>query len=93
MDGRHVHGFLLGREPDRCQAFDARDQMNHYANWYQHGYWSSTASCFDIGVATRGAIHNYLVIGEPLAGNASIMRLAPVALRFSGMPELRRWPR
>jgi len=80
----------------RCQEFDARDQMNRYANWYQHGYWSSTGSCFDIGMATRGAIHNYLVTGDPLAGNpdpdsagnGSIMRLAPVALRFARMPEL-----
>jgi len=80
----------------RCDAFDPRDQMNRYANWYQHGYWSSTGACFDIGVATRGAIHTYLVTGEPLAGNTdpdsagngSIMRLAPVVLRFAGMPEL-----
>jgi ADP-ribosyl-[dinitrogen reductase] hydrolase len=80
----------------RCDAFDPRDQMNRYANWYQHGYWSSTGACFDIGVATRGAIHTYLVTGEPLAGNTdpnsagngSIMRLAPVALRFAGKPEL-----
>ena len=80
----------------RCDAFDPRDQMNRYANWYQHGYWSSTGTCFDIGVATRGAIHTYLVTGEPLAGNTdpdsagngSIMRLAPVVLRFAGMPEL-----
>lgn len=80
----------------RCDAFDPRDQMNRYANWYQHGYWSSTGTCFDIGVATRGAIHTYLVTGEPLAGNTdpdsagngSIMRLAPVALRFARMPEL-----
>ncbi|WP_369969035.1 ADP-ribosylglycohydrolase family protein [Stenotrophomonas rhizophila] len=80
----------------RCDAFDPRDQMNRYANWYQHGYWSSTGTCFDIGVATRGAIHTYLVTGEPLAGNTdpdsagngSIMRLAPVALRFARKPEL-----
>lgn len=80
----------------RCDAFDPRDQMNRYANWYQHGYWSSTGTCFDIGVATRGAIHTYLVTGEPLAGNTdpdsagngSIMRLAPVVLRFAGLPEL-----
>ena len=80
----------------RCDAFDPRDQMNRYANWYQHGYWSSTGTCFDIGVATRGAIHTYLVTREPLAGNTdpdsagngSIMRLAPVVLRFARKPEL-----
>ncbi|NEL81194.1 MAG: ADP-ribosylglycohydrolase family protein, partial [Xanthomonas perforans] len=31
------------------QGFDAADQMNRYCNWYQHGYLSSTGSCFDIG--------------------------------------------
>lgn len=80
----------------RCEDFDARDQMNRYANWYQHGYWSSTGSCFDIGVATRRAIESYLVTGDPLsgsrhpksAGNGSIMRLAPVVLRYAGMPKL-----
>lgn len=80
----------------RCEDFDARDQMSRYVNWYQHGYWSSTGSCFDIGVATRGALHNFLVTGEPFAGNTdpnsagngSIMRLAPVVLRYAGKPEL-----
>ena len=64
----------------RCDAFDPRDQMNRYANWYQHGYWSSTGTCFDIGVATRGAIHTYLVTGEPLAFGQS----SGVRFRYEG---------
>lgn len=80
----------------RCDGFDPRDQMNRYVNWYQHGYWSSTGSCFDIGVATRAALHSFLATGEPLAGNpaassagnGSIMRLAPVVLRYAGTAEL-----
>lgn len=80
----------------RCEVFDPRDQMNRYANWYQHGYWSSTGSCFDIGVATRAALHTFLVSGQALAGNpdpasagnGSIMRLAPVVLRYAGTAEL-----
>ncbi|WP_312321083.1 ADP-ribosylglycohydrolase family protein [Stenotrophomonas sp.] len=80
----------------RCGGFDARDQMNRYANWYQHGYWSSTGTCFDIGNATRGALHTFLVTGEPLAGsddpnsagNGSIMRLAPVVLRYLDAPDM-----
>ncbi len=80
----------------RCGGFDARDQMNRYANWYQHGYWSSTGTCFDIGNATRGALHNFLTTGQPLAGNddpgsagnGSIMRLAPIVLRYLDAPDL-----
>jgi ADP-ribosyl-[dinitrogen reductase] hydrolase len=80
----------------RCEGFDARDQMTRYANWYRHGYWSATGECFDIGMATRAAIERFLASGEPLAGNddprsagnGSIMRLAPVVLRYAGLREL-----
>jgi len=71
----------------RC---DPADQMARYANWYEWGYWSSTGICFDIGMATKGAIHQFLLTGDPLsgssdpqsAGNGSLMRLAPIALRY-----------
>ena len=71
----------------RC---DPADQMARYANWYEWGYWSSTGVCFDIGITTKGAIHQFLLTGEALsgssnpeaAGNGSLMRLAPIALRF-----------
>ncbi|MBB3195932.1 ADP-ribosylglycohydrolase family protein [Roseateles terrae] len=71
----------------RC---DPADQMARYANWYEWGYWSSTGVCFDIGITTKGAIHQFLLSGEALsgpsdpnaAGNGSLMRIAPIALRF-----------
>jgi ADP-ribosyl-[dinitrogen reductase] hydrolase len=71
----------------RCEP---ADQMARYANWYEWGYWSSTGICFDIGLTTKGAIHQFLLTGEALsgsadpdtAGNGSLMRLAPIALRF-----------
>lgn len=70
---------------------DPRDQMTRYANWYQWGYWSSTGQCFDIGMATREAIQQYLRTGNALAGseaarsagNGSLMRLAPVAMAYA----------
>ena len=72
------------------QGSDPRDQMARYANWYQWGYWSSTGHCFDIGMATRAAIQEFLRSGNALAGstdsqsagNGSLMRLAPVALMY-----------
>lgn len=72
------------------RGFDPRDQMTRYANWYEWGYWSSTGTCFDIGMTTKAAIHSFLSTGEPYsgstesdtAGNGSIMRLAPIAMYF-----------
>ena len=72
------------------QACDPHDQMTRYANWYEWGYWSSTGHCFDIGIATRAAIREFLRSGNALAGstdpqsagNGSLMRLAPIALMY-----------
>ena len=49
-----------------------------------------TGECFDIGVTTAGALQSFRATGEPLsgstdpdsAGNGSLMRLAPVAIRW-----------
>ena len=73
-----------------CAGFDAADQMRRYWAWYQDGYLSSTGRCFDIGNATRQALHRYHDTGEPFsgstdphsAGNGSIMRLAPVPMFY-----------
>lgn len=70
--------------------FDARDQMDRYCAWMQHGYMSSTGSCFDIGTTTSAALRNYLRTNNPYsgssdpraAGNGSLMRLAPVPMFY-----------
>lgn len=75
-------------------GFDARDQMKRYLRWYRQGYHSSTGVCFDIGITTSAALHRFESTGEPMsgptapdtAGNGSLMRLAPVALFYSGDP-------
>lgn len=77
-------------------GFDARDQMERYVRWYREGHWSSTGRCFDIGNTTRAALEAFERTGEPFsgpahphtAGNGSIMRLAPVALRWAHAPRL-----
>lgn len=77
------------------QGFDAADQMNRYCNWYQHGYLSSTGTCFDIGGTVRQALERYLDGGPAFsgsddprsAGNGSLMRLAPVAMFYAQRPE------
>ncbi|WP_068505503.1 ADP-ribosylglycohydrolase family protein [Paenibacillus kribbensis] len=79
----------------RKDEFDPADQMRRYTNWYYVGYMSSTGTCFDIGGATREALHRFEATGDPYsgsvdpmsAGNGSIMRLAPVAMAYANRPE------
>ena len=71
-------------------TLDCRDLMDRFVRWWQHGEYSHTGGCFDIGNTTLDALDRYLQTGNPLAGstdprsagNGSLMRLAPVALRF-----------
>ena len=73
-------------------SLDCRDLMDRFVAWWLHGEYSCTGQCFDIGSTTRQALERYRQIGNPLAGstdsstagNGSLMRLAPVALRFWG---------
>jgi ADP-ribosylglycohydrolase len=76
------------------EAFDTHDQMTRYLRWWREGHWSSTGTCFDIGNATRAALACFEADGNPFAGstdphsagNGSLMRLAPVALRYADDP-------
>lgn len=77
----------------RC--FDAADQMRRYVRWWREGHLSSTGECFDIGTTTRGSLERFERTGEPLsgptdpdmAGNGSLMRLAPVVMFFADEPQ------
>ena len=76
-------------------GFVQLDQMRRYAQWHDHGYLSSTGKCFDIGNATRDALMTFKRTGNPLAGsidpdsagNGSIMRLAPIPIRYLDTPQ------
>ena len=69
---------------------DAHDLMERFLRWYEAGHNSVTGECFDIGNATAGALRSFRATGEPLsgsthpqsAGNGSLMRLSPVAIRW-----------
>lgn len=71
-------------------GFDPVDQMNRYVRWRDEGYLSSTGECFDVGVATSRALDAFKAWGEPYAGsidprtagNGSLMRLAPIPMRW-----------
>ena len=77
-------------------GWDPGDQMRRYVRWYREGHLSSTERCFDIGNITREALHRFEKTGnafagptgEQTAGNGSIMRLAPVPMRFAHEPVL-----
>lgn len=77
-----------------CGGFDAADQMRRYLRWFREGHNSSTGFCFDIGNTTTDALRRFEETGEPYsgdthpgtAGNGSLMRLAPVALRYAHDP-------
>ena len=79
----------------KCGGFDAYDQMSRYLRWREHGYLSSTGTCFDIGGTTAEAISFFKHTGTAYAGpsnpnaagNGSLMRLAPVPLFYAFDPK------
>lgn len=79
-------------------CLDEVDLMDRFCEWHEQGAYSCTGSCFDIGITTRQALHHYRQSGNPLAGstdprtagNGSLMRLAPVAIRYWNDREQRR---
>lgn len=69
---------------------DAADLMSRFVRWNDEGEYSCTGTCFDIGITTSQALHRWKATGDPFAGstdphsagNGSLMRLSPVAIRF-----------
>jgi len=70
-------------------ALDERDLMQRFVDWHERGTYSCTGRCFDIGITTRKALARWQKTGDPFAGsidpttagNGSLMRLSPVAIR------------
>ncbi len=82
--------LCLGESLLEMAGFDPRDQMERYVRWWREGHWSSTGRCFDIGMTVSGSLRRFQATGEPFAGptapdtagNGSLMRLAPIAIRY-----------
>jgi ADP-ribosylglycohydrolase len=73
-------------------GWDLNDQANRYVDWWRHGKYSVNGDCFDIGGTTQVALATFLrdrdalkcgMTGERSSGNCSIMRLAPVPIRYA----------
>ena len=77
-------------------GFEATDAMQRFVRWLRRGHLSCTGECFDIGMATSAALERFERTGDPfagdtnphIAGNGSIMRLAPIPLFFATKPRL-----
>jgi ADP-ribosylglycohydrolase len=73
-------------------GWDLNDQANRYVEWWQTGKYSVNGRCFDIGITTGNALSSFLKhknalasgeTSESASGNGSIMRLAPVPIRYA----------
>lgn len=70
--------------------FDPRDLMERFLSWRHEGVYSCNGRCFDIGNTVSASLRRYAATGDPIAGvedpwaagNGSLMRLAPVAIRY-----------
>ncbi len=71
-------------------TFDAKDQLERYCMWMDSGHMSSNGKCEGMGRTTRNALNAFKLKGHTktrvydplLAGNGSIMRLAPIPMFY-----------
>ena len=74
--------------------WDLDDQARRYVRWWREGAYSVNDRCFDIGNTTIAALKRFELgqdarhSGDPserASGNGSIMRLAPVPIRYADL--------
>ncbi len=88
--------LLLCTVETLCEAEYQPDQLaDLFLAWLECGHWSPHGDVFDIGIATRTALHRIRQgiapewaggAGERDNGNGSLMRILPVALRYADAP-------
>lgn len=72
-------------------GLDEHDLMQRFCAWAEQGKYSHNGRCFDIGSTVNGALRRFRSSGDPRAGstdpqsagNGSLMRLAPVSIRYA----------
>ncbi|HTN15451.1 MAG TPA: ADP-ribosylglycohydrolase family protein [Sphingomonadaceae bacterium] len=82
--------LALAESLAHCGGLDETELMQRFLRWHEQGEYSPTGSCFDIGITVRQALTRFKKTGDPIAGstdpmsagNGSLMRLAPVAIRY-----------
>jgi ADP-ribosyl-[dinitrogen reductase] hydrolase len=73
-----------------CLAQSLVSTKKFDVRWWKDGAFSVNTECFDIGNTVQTALQDYLITGNPesgptdkySAGNGSLMRLAPVPIRY-----------
>jgi ADP-ribosylglycohydrolase len=75
------------------RGFDETHQLETYCRWWREGHLSVKGQCFDIGIKTRSSLAAFWarksfvpIPADSSAGNGSIMRLAPVPMRYAADP-------
>ncbi|MFN3153702.1 ADP-ribosylglycohydrolase family protein [Bremerella sp.] len=73
-------------------GWNLNDQARRYLSWMKTGQYSVNGTCFDVGIATRSALLRFEDWQDAMSsgddsprssGNGSIMRLAPVPIRYA----------
>ena len=73
-------------------GWNLNDQAQRYVAWWQNGEYSVNGRCFDIGMTCSSALSRFRQTGDATtsgssssraSGNGSIMRLAPVPIRYA----------
>lgn len=86
--------LALGESLLQQNGLDEVDLIERFCRWMDYGEYSHNGRCFDIGITVSSALAKYQLTGNPLAGssdpnsagNGSLMRLAPVAIRYAYTP-------
>jgi len=90
---RRIREAMRGEYPGNPRLFE-RALMERFTAWMDEGAYSCNGRCFDIGLTVRSALRRWQQTGDPIAGsidpmtagNGSLMRLAPVAIRYWNDP-------
>lgn len=91
--------LALAESLKQHREFDPIDLMTRFVSWRNKGTYSCTGRCFDIGITVSQALRRWERTGDAIAGstdpatagNGSLMRLGPVAVRhWRNRDELRR---
>lgn len=86
--------MALAMADSLSRGWDLNDQARQYVEWLKKGKYSVTGSCFDIGMTCRAGLEAFRngedasVSGpsdEMASGNGSIMRLAPIPIRYADL--------
>lgn len=82
--------LALASSLHECDGLNETDLMDRFLSWRERGEYSCTGTCFDIGITVGQALGRFKHTGDPVAGatdpisagNGSLMRLSPVAIRY-----------